>query len=81
MAALLHDVSHTAFSHVVYFVFDDPDGQSYHEKRKEPVMAGSDIPEILYRHGMDWRAFVDEERFTLLEQAPPPCVRTGWTIS
>lgn len=71
VAALLHDVGHAAFSHVIDFVFDDADRQSYHEKKKEPVMAASDIPEILRRHGMDWRAFVDEDKFTLLEQASP----------
>ncbi|NIR30385.1 MAG: HD domain-containing protein, partial [Gammaproteobacteria bacterium] len=70
-AALLHDISHTAFSHVIDFVFDDHSGQSYHEKKKEELVAASDVPEILGRHGMDWRGLMDEARFPLLEQSSP----------
>jgi hypothetical protein len=71
VAALLHDVSHTAFSHVIDFVFDDHSGQSYHEEKKEELVANSDIPAILKRHGMDWREFLDETKFPLLEQPSP----------
>ncbi|MBI1423403.1 MAG: HD domain-containing protein [Gammaproteobacteria bacterium] len=71
VASLLHDISHTAFSHVIDFVFDDHSGQSYHEEQKEAVVAGSDIPAILNRHGMDWREVMDEDRFPLLEQPTP----------
>lgn len=71
VAALLHDISHTAFSHVIDFVFDDHGGQSYHEEKKAEFVAASDIPAILHRHGMDWRAFMDETRFALLEQPSP----------
>jgi len=71
VAALLHDVSHTAFSHVIDFVFDDHSGQSYHEEKMEEVIANSDIPTILNRHGMDWREFLDETKFPLLEQPSP----------
>jgi HD superfamily phosphohydrolase len=71
VAALLHDVSHTAFSHVIDFVFDDHSGQSYHEDKKPEFIAASDIPEILDRHGMDWRDFLDETQFPLLEQSSP----------
>ena len=71
IAALLHDVSHTAFSHVIDFVFDDHSGQSYHEEKKEELLARSDIPAILERHGLDWRDFLDETRYSLLEQPSP----------
>lgn len=71
IAALVHDVSHTAFSHVIDFVFGDQGGQSYHEEKKEEHIAGSDIPEVLRRHGFDWREFLDEEKFHLLEQPAP----------
>jgi len=71
IAALLHDVSHTAFSHVIDFVFDDHSGQSYHEEKKEEVVARSDIPTVLQRHDLDWREFMDEARFSLLEQPSP----------
>jgi HD superfamily phosphohydrolase len=71
IAALLHDISHTAFSHVIDFVFDDHSGQSYHEEKKEELVARSDIPTILQRHGLDWRDYLDEAGFSLLEQPSP----------
>lgn len=70
-AALLHDVSHTAFSHVIDFVFDDHHQQCYHEVEKENFVRDSDIPEILETHGLDWRTIIDESHFSLLEQPAP----------
>jgi HD superfamily phosphohydrolase len=71
IAALLHDVSHTAFSHVIDYVFHSHDSQGYHEEHKETFVAGSDIPEALKRHGYDWRDYLHEESFPLLEQPAP----------
>lgn len=71
IAALLHDISHTAFSHVIDYVFDDHSEQNYHEERKKEFIAGTDIPEILHSHGFDWNDFMDEEGFSLLEQPSP----------
>ena len=68
-AALMHDVSHTAFSHVADFVFGGP--HSYHEEKRREWMAEFDIPAVLSRHGVDWTDFVDDERFPLLEQPSP----------
>jgi HD superfamily phosphohydrolase len=71
IAALLHDVSHTAFSHVIDYVFNDHDEQGYHEMHKEAFLARSDLPAILAGRGYDWRDFIHDERFTLLEQPSP----------
>jgi HD superfamily phosphohydrolase len=71
IAALLHDVSHTAFSHVIDYVVDGHDRQSYHEEKKEHIMAVSDLPDVLSRHGYDWRDFLHEEDYSLLEQPAP----------
>ncbi len=71
IAALLHDVSHTAFSHVIDYVVQNHDAQSYHEEVKHEYVAGTDLPAVLARHGYDWRVFMDEDRFTLLEQPAP----------
>ncbi len=71
IAALLHDVSHTAFSHVIDYVFDDHDGQSYHDEKKEAFVATTDLPVTLARFGYDWRDFLEEENFPLLEQPSP----------
>jgi HD superfamily phosphohydrolase len=71
IAALLHDISHTAFSHVIDYVFQSHDSQGYHEEHKEAYMAGSDIPAALARYGYDWRIFLHEDDFPLLEQPAP----------
>ncbi len=71
IAALLHDASHTAFSHVMDYVFDDHDGQSYHDEKKEEFLAQTDVPDILAQHGRFWRDYLHEENFPLLEQPSP----------
>lgn len=71
IAALMHDVSHTAFSHVIDYVFDGHDTQGYHEEMKETYVANSDIPSTLAKHGYDWRDYLHEENFPLLEQPSP----------
>jgi HD superfamily phosphohydrolase len=71
IAALLHDVSHTAFSHVIDYVVNNHDGQSFHDEQKESYLSGSDVPAVLARHGYDWRQLLDEEQFPILEQPAP----------
>ncbi|GJM41471.1 MAG: hypothetical protein DHS20C20_17530 [Ardenticatenaceae bacterium] len=71
IAALLHDVSHTAFSHVIDYVLDGHDDQSYHDEMKETYMATTDLPDVLGRHAYNWTDFVDEAGFSLLEQPSP----------
>ena len=71
IAALLHDVSHTAFSHVIDYVFHDHDAQSFHDREKEHYVAGTTIPAILAAHGYAWQALLDESAFPLLEQPAP----------
>lgn len=71
IAALLHDVSHTAFSHVIDYVFAGHDSQSYHEEQKEAFLMRSDIPSVLARHGYDWGDFLHEAAYPLLEQPAP----------
>lgn len=71
IAALLHDISHTTFSHVIDYVFDGHLEQSYHEVHKEAFMARTDLPGILSAYGYDWRDFLHEENYSLLEQPSP----------
>lgn len=71
IAALLHDVSHTAFSHVIDYVVQGHDSQSYHEEKKEVFLMNSEIPAILGRHGYDWHNFLHEVAYPLLEQPSP----------
>ncbi len=69
-AGLLHDVPHTAFSHVVDFVFPNH-AHTYHEEHREALLEGSEIPALCARHGLDWRYVSDAENFALLEQPLP----------
>jgi len=77
IAALLHDVSHTAFSHVIDYVFGGHESQNYHEEKKVEYIATTDIPTILEAHSYDWCELLCLEdhdmavRFPLLEQPAP----------
>jgi uncharacterized protein len=69
-AGLVHDIAHTAFSHVIDFVFPNHE-HVYHEENREQMVFASDIPAILDAHGPDWREITEAERFPLLEQPLP----------
>jgi hypothetical protein len=69
-AGLVHDVPHTAFSHVIDFVFPNHD-HVYHEEHREQMIPHSDLPDLLARHGLDWRRVTEAENFSLLEQPLP----------
>ena len=71
IAALLHDVSHTAFSHVIDYVFGSHESQGYHEEQKESYLARTELPALLAQYGYDWRTYLHEEDFPLLEQPSP----------
>jgi len=71
IAALLHDISHTAFSHVIDYVFNNHHGQSFHEEEKESFLLAGELPGVLRQFGYDWRDFLHEEGFALLEQPAP----------
>ena len=70
IAGLIHDVPHTAFSHVADFVFED-EGHEYHERFLEEIIYSSDIPEILEENGYDIEYILDESNFGLLERDLP----------
>ncbi|MBX3011102.1 MAG: HD domain-containing protein [Caldilineaceae bacterium] len=71
IAALLHDISHTAMSHVIDYVYARHDSQSYHDEMKAWFVGQSDLPALLTRHGYRWQDFLDESSFALLEQPAP----------
>jgi len=71
IAGLLHDVSHTAFSHVIDYVFDNED-ESYHEEIFSSVVKNSEIPAILVKHGYNYEdILLDDSKWTLLERSAP----------
>ena len=70
VAGLLHDVPHTAFSHVIDFVFRT-EKHNFHELHHERVIMGSEIQGILDKHGFDVKRILDEHKFPLLEKDLP----------
>lgn len=70
IAGLLHDVPHTAFSHVIDFVFTS-DNHEYHEKFHNQIILQSEIPEILKKYGYDVERIIDHDNFPLLERPLP----------
>ncbi|QWU43988.1 MULTISPECIES: HD domain-containing protein [Bacillus] len=71
IAGLLHDVSHTAFSHVIDYVFDN-ENESYHEEIFGAVVKKSEIPAILSKYGYNYEdTLLDDSKWTLLERSAP----------
>jgi HD superfamily phosphohydrolase len=72
IAGLLHDVPHTAFSHVIDYVFGDEKMEtSYHEVIQKEMLENSDIPEILAKHKLDKDYIFEIHNFSLLERDLP----------
>ena len=69
VAALLHDVAHTALSHVVDVAF--PEHSSFHETYKREYVRGTHLPRLLREHGIAWESVMEEADFPLLEQPAP----------
>jgi uncharacterized protein len=70
VAGLLHDISHTAFSHAVDFVFAS-DEQDHHESLKPEFLRRPDIAPILAEMGYRPEEFFDDSIYPLLEQPLP----------
>lgn len=71
IAGLLHDVPHTAFSHVVDFVFGGSEVGTFHEEFHKEVVMNSTLPSIFTKHGFDIDTVLDKHRFRLLERDLP----------
>jgi HD superfamily phosphohydrolase len=69
IAGLLHDVSHTAFSHVGDYVFENLN-ENYHEEIFKEVILNSEIPEVLLRFGYNVDQILNGV-FNILEQPLP----------
>lgn len=82
IAGLLHDISHTAFSHVIDYALENRH-ENYHEEIFEEILIKSDVPSILEKFGYDYRDIVlDESKWSILEQpAPDLCAdRVDYTL-
>jgi HD superfamily phosphohydrolase len=69
VAGLLHDVSHTAFSHVIDYIFEHPE-EDYHEEIYQRILIESEIPAILEKYGYGLKDLLEKD-FNILEQPLP----------
>lgn len=70
VAGLLHDISHTAFSHAIDFLITSEE-QNHHELLKDRFLHRPDIVTALAAMGFEAGEFEDDTRFPLLEQPLP----------
>jgi len=70
VAGLLHDVSHTAFSHAVDFVISSEE-QDHHEKLKPILLNRPDVAAALAAIGYQPADFYDDSIYPLLERPLP----------
>jgi len=71
IAGVLHDVSHTAFSHVIDWIAGDPSKEDRQDKSHFEIIGNSDVCPILRRYNFNPRRISHLENFKLLEQEIP----------
>lgn len=71
IAGLIHDHSHTAFSHVIDWVIGDPSKEDHQDNTLFNYLKNSEIPEILHRYNININKIYDFEAFGLLEREAP----------
>lgn len=69
ISGLLHDVSHTAFSHVTDYVFGD--SEKAQDARHKGYLLSTELPGILSKYGLDPEHVADIDAHPLLEQEAP----------
>jgi HD superfamily phosphohydrolase len=70
VAGLLHDISHTAFSHAVDFIVSSEE-QDHHEELKPVFLERPDIVAALAAMGLGPQEFFDDSIYPLLERPLP----------
>lgn len=74
IAGLLHDVSHSAFSHAIDYIDDNPEAhktQKNQDDYHEEFIRNSDIPSILKKHHFNLDNILDDKDFSLKENELP----------
>ena len=69
LAALVHEISYTAFSHATDYIYAQ-DGMR-RQMLFEKTMMGSEIPMVLKRYGIKPQSLLETQRFQLLERPAP----------
>lgn len=71
IAGLLHDVSHTAFSHLVDWVWGNPEKEDFQDKILKKFILSSEIPNILSKYKLNLKKIINIKKFKLLERKSP----------
>ncbi|HPD81758.1 MAG TPA: HD domain-containing protein [Candidatus Pacearchaeota archaeon] len=71
VAGLLHDISHTPFSHVIDWVIGDPTKEDYQDSIFREFLEKSDSFDILKKHKLNTELISDLNNFKLLERESP----------
>ena len=73
IAGLLHDVSHTVFSHVADYVFSNGSGErhNFQDDCFKEFIKKSEIPETLKKHKINCKDILDDSKFPLKEKELP----------
>ena len=73
VAGLLHDVSHTVFSHVADYVFSNgsEERHNFQDDCFEEFIEKSEIPEILRKYKINYKDILDDSKFQLKEKELP----------
>ncbi len=77
IASLLHDIPHTAFSHVADFVMQDAQHE-YHDKFLQKIIMQSEIPDMLKKHRIDLQKVLEKEQYPLLDNKLPDISVDRW---
>ncbi len=71
VAGLLHDISHTAFSHIIDWVVGSQQDESFQDNNHLKILNNGEISTILKRYGFSAEELAQLELFSLLEQHVP----------
>lgn len=71
IAGLLHDVSHTAFSHLVDWFVGSGATEDFQDRQHKEFIEKSDVSRILKKHKLSPKRISEHENFSLLEQPIP----------
>ena len=70
IAGLLHDISHTAFSHIIDYVLENKD-EDFHEHYKLRFLNEENLSKVLHSLELKPKNFLEDKYFTLLEAEHP----------